>query len=117
MGKEGDPNFQNGPSWKKHGSLIAYRDIQFYVFEFEKFLEETVKTLYPQKYPRPQDWDSRLKKDVEFLGARMNGRWKSGEQITLFPLVANIVVLTGFQGHLLLFFPPMMTNSLGGTLT
>jgi hypothetical protein len=98
MGKQGDANWQNRPIWAKHGSLIAYRDLQLYVFEFEKFLEETVKALHPLKYSRQQDSDNRLKKDVEFLGARMNGRWKSGEQITSFLWLQTSSLQPAFRG-------------------
>ncbi|ESK92508.1 fungal peroxidase [Moniliophthora roreri MCA 2997] len=75
-GEEGDFSADSRPAWTKGGSFLAFRQLKQRVPEFNKFLADnalTVPGLTQQE-------------NVDLLGARMVGRWKSGAPIDLSPL-------------------------------
>ncbi|ESK80689.1 fungal peroxidase, partial [Moniliophthora roreri MCA 2997] len=75
-GLEGDRNKDSRPAWAKGGSFLAFRQLKQRVPEFNKFLANnalTVPGLTQQE-------------NIDLLGARMVGRWKSGAPIDLAPL-------------------------------
>lgn len=72
MGQPGDP-VSVRPSWAKNGSILVYRQLEQLVPEFDKFKHDNA--LLPVFLG--------IEKGAELLGARLFGRWKSGE--ALFP--------------------------------
>lgn len=56
-------------TWMKDGSFLVLRELQQLVPEFHKFCDETAK-----KNPIPGVTG-------DFIGARIVGRWKSGESV------------------------------------
>ncbi|ESK81127.1 fungal peroxidase, partial [Moniliophthora roreri MCA 2997] len=75
-GEEGDFSADFRPAWTKGGSFLAFRQLKQRVPEFNKFLANnalTVPGLTQQE-------------NIDLLGARMVGRWKSGAPIDLTPL-------------------------------
>ncbi|KAJ8094000.1 dye-decolorizing heme-containing peroxidase [Marasmius tenuissimus] len=74
VGEEGDSVPR--PSWAKGGSFAAFRQLKQYVPEYHKFLAEnalSVPGLSKQE-------------NIDLLGARIVGRWKSGAPLDLRPL-------------------------------
>ena len=73
LGRDGDPT-PNRPKWALDGSLLAFRYLFQLVPEFNTFLKEN-----PISVPGlPRDQGS------ELLGARLVGRWKSGNPYPTF---------------------------------
>jgi Dyp-type peroxidase family len=74
-GRLGDSTLR--PLWAIDGTFMAFRYLQQFVPEFNKYLldnsvQNTAKTLTVQE-------------GADFLGARMFGRWKSGAPLDLSP--------------------------------
>lgn len=67
LGADGDPHLDSRPDWVKDGSFLAFRQLQQFVPEFNKFLRDSAPTV-----PGLSTDES-----VDLLGARMVGRWKS----------------------------------------
>jgi hypothetical protein len=84
LGQPGDQVTR--PSWAKNGSFAAYRHLKQLVPEFNDFLKSVVLSsiTVPPPVPGSQAPHSTgtdtedFKKRVDFLGARLMGRWKSG---------------------------------------
>jgi Dyp-type peroxidase family len=77
------------PAWAKNGSFLVYRHLQQLVPEFNKFLKDVVLSsiIIP---PQPGTTDSGdIQKRVDFLGARLVGRWKSGTPVVLTPVTGG----------------------------
>ncbi|KAJ8074431.1 dye-decolorizing heme-containing peroxidase [Marasmius tenuissimus] len=74
LGEEGDPTPR--PDWAKSGSFLCWRQLEQFVPEFHKYLNDTAPDV------------SGLTRDeaIHLFGSRMNGRWKSGAPIDLSPL-------------------------------
>ncbi|ESK93085.1 fungal peroxidase [Moniliophthora roreri MCA 2997] len=75
-GEEGDLQATSRPPWAKGGSFLAFRQLKQRVPEFHKFLADnalSVPGLTQQE-------------NIDLLGARMVGRWKSGAPVDLRPL-------------------------------
>lgn len=76
-----DPNKDTPrPRWTKNGSFLVYRHLKQLVPEFNEFLRQTVwdkisKRRVVADFPYGE---AELKKEADFLGARLMGRWKSG---------------------------------------
>ena len=73
LGQPGDPEPVR-PSWTKNGSILVYRHLDQLVPEFDQFKHKNA--LFPELIG--------YEKGAELLGARLFGRWKSGEPV--FPL-------------------------------
>lgn len=71
MGQFGDLQSPSRPSWAKNGSILVYRHLEQLVPEFDKFKRDNA--LFPLTLPNEQG--------AELLGARLFGRWKSGETV------------------------------------
>ena len=69
MGQEGDANTKQRPPWAKNGSILVYRHLNQLVPEFDKFKRDNALQVPLHG----------VEKGAELLGARMFGRWKSGE--------------------------------------
>ncbi|KAJ8507743.1 dyp-type peroxidase [Pleurotus djamor] len=75
----GDPLLGARPGWTKWGSFLAFRQLQQFVPEFDRYLLESAPSI--SGFTQQQSAD--------LLGARMIGRWKSGTPTDLHPLVDN----------------------------
>lgn len=76
LGQPGDESQR--PSWAKNGSFLVYRHLKQLVPEFNVFLKEAVLgSIFDPHLPALKDSED-LEKRVNFLGARLMGRWKSG---------------------------------------
>lgn len=75
MGHEGDEDRARRPSWAVDGSFFVFRKLKCYVPEFNDFLDAEAPKLFP---------NLPLVKGRALLGARMFGRWKSGETLLGF---------------------------------
>ena len=64
LGRPGDESSGTRPSWSKDGSFIAFRFLPQLVPEFDNFCKTKSKELGIS---------------ADLLGARLVGRWKSGE--------------------------------------
>ncbi|KAK7062703.1 dye-decolorizing heme-containing peroxidase [Paramarasmius palmivorus] len=73
-GEDGDSLTR--PSWAKGGSFLAFRQLKQRVPEFNKFLSDNVLAVPGLTQ----------QENIDLLGARMVGRWKSGAPIDLAPL-------------------------------
>jgi deferrochelatase/peroxidase EfeB len=71
MGQPGD--FTPRPNWAVNGSILVYRHLDQLVPEFDEFKRKN--RLFPFELPMEQGAD--------LLGARLIGRWKSGESFLL----------------------------------
>ncbi|KAL0952906.1 hypothetical protein HGRIS_007122 [Hohenbuehelia grisea] len=80
----GDPNLGARPGWTKHGSFLAFRQLQQFVPEFDQYLLNNALN--------DPSASLTVAQGAELLGARMVGRWKSGAPIDLHPLVDNPAV-------------------------
>ena len=69
MGQPGDIRANQRPSWAINGSILVYRHLDQLVPEFNAF--KLKHHLFPLDLP--------VEEGAELLGARMVGRWKSGE--------------------------------------
>ena len=74
LGQPGDTSTSGRPSWAKNGSFLVYRHLKQLVPEFNQFLNDVVKALITRPHVTKED----LEKEINFLGARLMGRWKSG---------------------------------------
>lgn len=83
MGHEGDEDKQNRPPWALDGSFFVFRKLKSYVPEFNDFLAREGPIIFPN-IPR--------EKASLRLGARLFGRWKSGNVLfQLYTLFAEEV--------------------------
>ena len=76
MGQPGDPALvplSLRPAWAKNGSILAYRQLNQLVPEFDKFKRDN--HLRPLELP--------VEEGAELLGSRLFGRWKSGVSVLL----------------------------------
>ncbi|KAF8673945.1 hypothetical protein AX14_005275 [Amanita brunnescens Koide BX004] len=75
------------PEWARNGSLLAFRHLRLLVPEFDNYLNSiaTKLILNPVLSPKSTDVDSEIRKRAELIGARFNGRWKSGAPLVLAP--------------------------------
>ncbi|KAL0575177.1 dye-decolorizing heme-containing peroxidase [Marasmius crinis-equi] len=76
LGEDGDFQSQNRPAWTKSGSFLAFRQLKQRVPEFNKFLADHALSLPGLTQ----------QENIDLLGARMVGRWKSGAPVDLAPL-------------------------------
>jgi hypothetical protein len=77
LGKTGDPHKSQRPPWAINGSFLVYRHLKQRVPEFDDFLRKTV--LASIINPRSDiKTNPDFQKNVDCLGARLMGRWKSG---------------------------------------
>lgn len=72
LGQPGDTVATSRPSWAKNGSILVYRHLDQLVPEFDKFKLDN--PLHPLEIG--------VEQGAELLGARLVGRWKSGEPHT-----------------------------------
>ncbi|KAF8810963.1 Dyp-type peroxidase [Phlegmacium glaucopus] len=85
LGQPGDESTR--PSWTKNGAFVVYRHLKQLVPEFRTFLEQTVRQSIIINPSLPSLKDSEdFQKRVDFLGARLMGRWKSGMPVVLTPM-------------------------------
>ena len=78
LGQPGDTLAPTRAPWTKNGSFLSYRHLQQLVPEFNAFLKDVVLSSIVTP-PLPSATDSEdIQKRVDFLGARLVGRWKSG---------------------------------------
>lgn len=77
LGAQGDSTSR--PTWAKGGSMMAFRQLQQHVPEFNAFLNQNA--IIMPGFSQAQG--------AEFLGARMFGRWKDGTPLDLSPLAAD----------------------------
>jgi Dyp-type peroxidase family len=87
IGQPGDDFLSTRPPWAKNGSFVVYRHLKQLVPEFNDFLKAAVlgSIFDPPSLPGilgGEDFDKR----VDFLGARLVGRWKSGLPVVLTPM-------------------------------
>ncbi|KAF5858292.1 hypothetical protein ETB97_004611 [Aspergillus alliaceus] len=75
--RDGDP--LNQPAWAKDGSFLVFRDLQQFVPEFERFLEENADQV-ESTGPHPPS---------EKLAALLMGRWRNGTPLDLNPYHDN----------------------------
>jgi Dyp-type peroxidase family len=74
------------PPWAKNGSFLAYRHLKQLVPEFNTFLKGVVlSSIFGTLETGSKDSED-LEKRVDFLGARLMGRWKSGLPVVLTPM-------------------------------
>ena len=73
LGQTADPKKDERPNWTKNGSILVYRHLKQLVPEWNKFLEDTVRGSIVLTASNAD-----FQKRVDFLGARLMGRWKSG---------------------------------------
>src|SRR6266550_5457872 len=101
LGQMADPKKDERPEWSKNGSILVYRHLKQRVPEWNKFLEDVVRdSIF---FPRTTT-DTEFPKMVDFLGARLMGRWKSGtsfiaiwdEEVEILP-AGLPVVLTPYE--------------------
>jgi hypothetical protein len=93
LGQPGDDSGSTRPPWAKNGSFLVYRHLKQLVPEFNAFLKDVVLgSIIDPPLPLPRDPNhvplkvslaslahrEDLEKRVNFLGARLVGRWKSG---------------------------------------
>ena len=71
MGQPGDLLSDKRPAWAKNGSILAYRQLNQLVPEFDKFKRDN--HLRPLELP--------VEEGAELLGSRLFGRWKSGVSV------------------------------------
>jgi deferrochelatase/peroxidase EfeB len=74
LGQPGDALATTRPVWAKNGSILVYRHLDQLVPEFDKFKHDN--PLHPLEIG--------IEQGAELLGARLFGRWKSGESVLLF---------------------------------
>jgi Dyp-type peroxidase family len=83
--RDGDrPNLK----WAINGSLVAFRHFHMLVPEFDDYLNSiAIQPIFRSHVlaPNSTDTDSEIRKRAEFIGARFNGRWKSGAPLVLAP--------------------------------
>ena len=72
MGQPGDALATQRPAWAKNGSILAYRQLDQLVPEFDKFKRDN--HLRPLELP--------VEEGAELLGSRLFGRWKSGVSVS-----------------------------------
>lgn len=72
MGYDGDEDKDKRPAWAKDGAFMVTRKLNNLVPEFDKFLDDHGRKVFPDIKPE----DAALR-----LGARLFGRWKSGQYI------------------------------------
>ncbi|KAH7103750.1 DyP-type peroxidase [Auriculariales sp. MPI-PUGE-AT-0066] len=75
VGEPGD--LVSRPSWAHDGSFLAFRELQQFVPEFDKFIAATAPSV-------PGFTSAQAE---ELFGARMVGRWKSGAPVDRTPMV------------------------------
>lgn len=88
LGQPGDASQLKRPSWAKNGSFLVYRHLQQLVPEFNSFVKDAVlRSIFdPPGLPNLAEvedieqvlFNGELAKRIDFLGARLVGRWKSG---------------------------------------
>jgi hypothetical protein len=93
LGQPGDQ--QTRPSWAKNGSIAVYRHLKQLVPEFQEFLKSVVLSsiIVPPPVSESTSYSSDsedFQKRVDFLGARLMGRWKSG-MISVHPLFILLI--------------------------
>lgn len=76
-GRTGDPDAAKRPKWALDGSFLCFRKLQQLVPEFNNFLKQNAL---------PSGGS-------ELLGARLVGRWKSGQYFTFPPNFHSIKAL------------------------
>jgi Dyp-type peroxidase family len=92
LGQPGDQSLATRPPWAKNGSFLVYRHLKQLVPEFNAFLKAVVlKSIFNPSLPSLTDSED-LEKRVDFLGARLMGRWKSGLPVVLTPMEGRIPV-------------------------
>ncbi|KAL0570685.1 dye-decolorizing heme-containing peroxidase [Marasmius crinis-equi] len=74
VGEDGDTVAR--PSWAKGGSFGAFRQLKQYVPEYHRFLADNALNIPGLT----------KQENIDLLGARIVGRWKSGTPIDLHPL-------------------------------
>jgi Dyp-type peroxidase family len=77
FGEAGDSLASSRPSWAKDGTIMAFRQLQQLVPEFDKFVADQAAA-------------NGISADL--LGARIVGRWKSGAPVDLSPTVDDPVL-------------------------
>jgi Dyp-type peroxidase family len=85
LGQTGDALKSQRPSWAINGSFLVYRHLKQLVPEFEAFLREVVLGSIISPLPPGFADSDDFQKRVDFLGARLMGRWKSGCPVVLTP--------------------------------
>jgi len=85
LGQPGD--LITRPPWTKNGSFLVYRHLKQLVPEFNTFLKEVVlRSIFDPAQPGLTSDAEDLEKRINFLGARLIGRWKSGLPVVLTPM-------------------------------
>jgi hypothetical protein len=86
LGRKGDVAAKDRPVWAVLGSFVVYRHLQQKVPEFDKFLKDVVlkSIITPTPIPHGFTESDDFKNRVDFLGARLMGRWKSGTNFVIF---------------------------------
>ena len=98
LGEEGD-NVPR-PAWAKDGSFLAWRQLEQLVPEFTKFLDANAFSIPGFTHEQ----------NVDLLGARMTGRWKSvGFQVANASVLMLIPILRELLSISLL--PSMILHS------
>jgi deferrochelatase/peroxidase EfeB len=85
LGQPSAGNLDPNQSWIKDGSFMAFRELQQLVPEFQHFCDESAKKLQNPNV------------SGDFIGARIVGRWKSGE---ILPLISNQIFRSAKRGYL-----------------
>src|SRR5882724_8052643 len=85
LGQPGDRLGASRPPWAKNGSILVYRHLDQLVPEFDKFKHDN--PLHPLQLG--------IEEGAELLGARLVGRWKSGEPYALDACTAPQVYTQG----------------------
>lgn len=106
---------EDHPDWAQNGSLVSFRDLRLLAPEFDKYLiDEATKLIFDHRYPHipphATDWEKDIQDYAELLGARFNGRWKSGKKFEVFkfshrdyyPLTGAPLVLAPYKDDPLL---------------
>jgi hypothetical protein len=69
MGHDGDEDKDNRPQWAVDGSFMVFRKLKTLAPEFTQFVRKDSARVFPSMDPA---------KAVDLYGARLVGRWKSG---------------------------------------
>jgi Dyp-type peroxidase family len=89
MGHDGDEDRASRPSWAVDGSFFVFRKLKSYVPEFNDFLDREGSKLFPN-IPRA--------KAAARLGARLFGRWKSGNTTSVQYNYLDVLIIAPFSG-------------------
>jgi Dyp-type peroxidase family len=89
LGQTGDTVTR--PTWAKNATFLVYRHFQQLVPEFNKFLRDVVlSSIVVPPQPGSTDSEEDIQKQINFLGARLVGRWQSGTPVVLTPIKNGI---------------------------